>query len=124
LWPAIFECAGYSGDGGDSLHAQVSSANGIRLQNGLLNFSDNGNNVGRRISLTTARTIETVAGNGMAGFSGDGGPAAQALLDSPYGLTFDGAGDLFIADANNTRIRRIGLDGIISTFAGGGLRLV
>jgi uncharacterized protein (TIGR03437 family) len=112
--------AGYSGDGSDSLNAQVSSPNGIRLQNGYLYFCDTGNNVVRRISLTTARTIQTVAGNGLAGFSGDGGPAAQASLNSPYGLTFDGAGDLFIADSNNTRIRRVGLDGIISTFGGGG----
>ncbi len=64
--------------------------------------------------------VTTIAGNGMPGFSGDDGPAVNAQLNAPYGLAFDGAGGLFIADLGNARVRRIGLDGIISTFAGGG----
>ena len=64
--------------------------------------------------------IETVAGTGVFGFSGDGGPATQAQLNSPYGVALDSQGNLYIADLGNARVRRIGLDGTISTVAGGG----
>ena len=111
---------GYTGDGGDSQKAQVSAPSGIRLTGSYIYFSDKDNNVVRRIALDTTRKIETVAGNGHAGFSGDGGPATQASLNSPYGLTFDAGGNLYIADGNNDRIRRVATDGTISTFAGGG----
>ncbi len=112
--------AGYSGDGGDSLKARVSSPNGVRVFGSYLYFSDTYNNVVRRISLTDSRLIETIAGNGTEGFSGDGGPSVKASLDNPYGITFDGSGNLYIADANNARIRRVGGDGTITTFGGGG----
>ena len=55
-----------------------------------------------------------------AGFAGDGGPATQALLNFPGGLAFDKAGNLYIADTNNNRIRRVDLNGVISTYAGTG----
>ncbi len=64
--------------------------------------------------------IRTIAGNGIAGFSGDGGPASASQLNSPYGLAFDRSGNLYIADLGNARIRRITPSGIISTIAGGG----
>ncbi len=64
--------------------------------------------------------IRTIAGNGVAGFAGDNGPASAAQLNSPYGLAFDFAGNLYIADLGNARIRRISPAGIISTIAGGG----
>lgn len=64
--------------------------------------------------------IRTIAGNGMAGFAGDNGPASAAQLNAPYGLSFDFAGNLYIADLGNARIRRITPSGIISTIAGGG----
>jgi uncharacterized protein (TIGR03437 family) len=64
--------------------------------------------------------IRTIAGNGIAGFAGDGGPASASQLNSPYGLAFDFAGNLYIADLGNARIRRITPAGMISTFAGGG----
>jgi sugar lactone lactonase YvrE len=61
-----------------------------------------------------------VVGNGQAGYSGDGGPATSATLNGPSALTFDRAGNLYVADYGNNRIRRVGLDGIISTVAGNG----
>jgi RHS repeat-associated protein len=64
--------------------------------------------------------ITTVAGNGTAGFSGDGGPATEAALSYPYGVAVGPDGSLYIADANNYRIRRVGPDGIITTVAGNG----
>ncbi len=64
--------------------------------------------------------IRTIAGNGTAGFAGDNGPASSSQLNSPYGLAFDFAGNLYIADLGNARIRRITPSGIISTIAGGG----
>ncbi len=64
--------------------------------------------------------IRTIAGNGVAGFAGDNGPALSSQLNSPYGLSFDFAGNLYIADLGNARIRRVTPSGIISTVAGGG----
>jgi uncharacterized protein (TIGR03437 family) len=64
--------------------------------------------------------IKTIAGNGIAGLAGDGGPAWAAQLNSPYGLALDYAGNLYIADLGNARIRRITPAGVISTIAGGG----
>jgi len=64
--------------------------------------------------------IRTIAGNGIAGFAGDNGPASSSQLNSPYGLSFDFTGNLYIADLGNSRIRRITPSGIISTIAGGG----
>src|SRR5579863_9210311 len=64
--------------------------------------------------------IRTIAGNGIAGFAGDNGPASLSQLNSPYGLAFDFAGNLYIADLGNARIRCISPAGIISTIAGGG----
>jgi len=64
--------------------------------------------------------IETIAGTGTAGFSGDGGPAIRAQLNNPYGLTVGPRGALFICDMGNNRIRRISTDGMISTVAGSG----
>jgi NHL repeat len=60
-----------------------------------------------------------VAGTARGGYSGDGGPATSAQLNYPYGLVFDDAGNLLIADTNNHRIRKIAVTGIITTVAGG-----
>jgi hypothetical protein len=65
-------------------------------------------------------TILTVAGTGRAGFSGDGGPAVQARLDAPLGLVADTAGNLYVADGANNRVRRVSPAGIITTVAGSG----
>jgi DNA-binding beta-propeller fold protein YncE len=63
-------------------------------------------------------SISTYAGTGVAGFSGDGGPASQAQFNTPHRLTIDSVGNLYVADALNNRVRKIQTDGALSTFAG------
>ena len=70
--------------------------------------------------LDASGTLTLIAGNSREGFSGDGGGATQAQLNTPQGLAFDAAGDLFIADTGNNRIREVTLDGKIRTVAGNG----
>src|SRR5215510_8375233 len=65
-------------------------------------------------------TMTLVAGNSRAGFSGDGGPAVNAQLNSPQGMALDAAGNLYIADSSNNRVRKVDTNGIITTFAGNG----
>src|SRR5579862_1482934 len=67
-----------------------------------------------------AGTINTFAGDGSLGFAGDGGPAISARLSSPNGLAADKAGNLFIVDAGNRRVRKVTPSGVISTVAGSG----
>ena len=109
--------AGFAGDGGNSKSALVSDPMGVRVHNGLVYFADSANNRVRSINLATS-TIATVAGNGVAGHSGDGGPATQASLYFPTSVAFDAAGNMYIADYSNLLIRKVTPDGIISTFAG------
>ena len=67
------------------------------------------------------REITNVAGNGTAGYSGDAGPATAATLNGPYGVTFDASGNVYIADRQNHRIRKVDAgSGIITTVAGSG----
>ncbi len=70
--------------------------------------------------MTPDGAIATIAGSDPAGFSGDGGPAASARFNAPSGIAFDGAGNLYVADAQNQRIRKISPDGIVTTLAGNG----
>jgi len=65
-------------------------------------------------------SIQTVAGNGLPGYKGDGGLASQSQLNSPYGLALDPSGNLYVADLGNAVVRRVGADGVIQTIAGGG----
>ncbi len=107
------------GDNGAATLAIVTQAEGIAadsLDN--LYIADAANHRVRKV--TRAGVITTFAGTGVAGFSGDGGPAAVAQLNSPYGLAFDGTGNLYVADLGNARVRRISIDGTIATVAGGG----
>jgi uncharacterized protein (TIGR03437 family) len=85
---------------------------------GNIYFSDNRNNMVRRIS--SAGFLSTVAGNGAYGFSGDGGPAKSAMLANPLGIAIDASGGIVIADADNRRVRRVDPDGSIDTLAGNG----
>ncbi len=70
--------------------------------------------------LASNGTLTLVAGNSRAGFSGDGGPAVRAQLNAPQGLALDAAGNLYIADSQNNRVRIVSKDGLIKTFAGNG----
>jgi sugar lactone lactonase YvrE len=100
---------GYSGDGGLASEAQINQPGDLELgPDGKLYFADTNNNRIRRIDLT-ARTIETVAGTGAAGYSGDGGPALAATFNRPFGIAFDAYGNLYIADTFNNRIRKVKL---------------
>jgi sugar lactone lactonase YvrE len=85
---------------------------------GNLYIADTGAHVVRRLSLTGA--VTTVAGSGVQGFGGDNGPAGSAQLDSPAGLAVDSAGNLYIADSHNHRVREVAATGIITTIAGTG----
>ena len=84
---------------------------------GNLYVSDYGNSTVRKI--TSSGTISTVAGTGIWGYSGDGGPGAKAALASPVAIAFDAAGNLYIGDYGNSTIRKIGTDGNIHTLASG-----
>ena len=111
--------AGYSGDGGPATAAQVNFPGGMCLDSAAnLYIADYRNHRVRKV--TPAGVITTVAGTGVAGFSGDGGPATSAQFNYPYGMTFDRAGNLYIADFDNNRVRRVSPAGIVSTVAGAG----
>ncbi|MBN8884747.1 MAG: Ig-like domain repeat protein [Rudaea sp.] len=110
---------GFGGDGGPAVAAKMDSPNGIALDNaGNLYIADQFNQRIRKVA--TNGTISTIAGNGNFDYSGDGGPATSATLGMPAAVTFDGAGNLYIADSSNQRIRRVATDGTISTVAGNG----
>lgn len=113
--------AGFSGDGGPARAARLRRPAGLELADGFLYIADSGNHRVRAVDLGTF-TISTVAGNGVDTFSGDGGPAIEASLNTPHSVAFlsDG-GLLFIADTDNHRVRVVRLPtGTIDTFAGTG----
>jgi streptogramin lyase len=111
--------AGYQGDGGPARSAQLRFPIDVAVDShGLVYIADSGNNVVRRID--TGGTITTVAGTGTRGYSGDGGLATRAQLASPNGVGVDDAGNVYIADYNNNRIRKLNTAGIITTVAGNG----
>jgi len=110
---------GFSGDGGLATSAELAYPGGVAVDaSGNLFIADTLNNRIRRVG--TNGIITTVAGTNAAGFSGDGGVAANAQLQSPKGVAVDASGNLFIADSLNSRIRRVGTNGIITTVAGNG----
>ncbi|MGD0497335.1 MAG: putative Ig domain-containing protein, partial [Bryobacteraceae bacterium] len=110
---------GYSGDGGPAASAQLYFPYGLAADaSGNLYIADSGNYRIRKVS--ASGVITTVAGNGTSGYSGDGGPATSAQLNFPYGLAADASGNLYIADSNNQRIRKVSASGIITTVAGNG----
>jgi sugar lactone lactonase YvrE len=107
------------GDGGPATQATLVSPISVAVDTkGNIYIADYDAHRIRRV--TPDLIITTFAGTGRAGFSGDGGPATQAQLNSPMGVAVDGAGNVYIADRQNHRVRRVGSDGIITTFAGTG----
>lgn len=110
---------GYTGDGGPATLAELEFPVGIALDGlGRLYIADKGNDVIRRVD--SDGVTSTIAGTGHGSFSGDGGPATEAELHSPWYLVFDPDGNLYFTDKDNARIRMIDTHGIISTIAGGG----
>jgi sugar lactone lactonase YvrE len=113
--------AGFSGDGGPATGAEINGPVAAAMDSfGNLYVADNGNQRVRRVDHATA-TISTVAGNGTAGFSGDGGPAVRAEIAVPSSVAVDRTGDVLVADIGNGRIRRVdATTHTIGTVAGGG----
>lgn len=110
----------YGGDGGAATSAWLTNPSGLAFDaSGNLHVSDSYNHRIRKIDKTTG-VITTVAGNGSPGSTGDGGPATSASLQQPAGITFDSSGNLYIADQENQRIRKVDTSGNISTVAGNG----
>ena len=110
---------GFSGDGGPAVEARLRDPTGVAVDgSGNLYIADPGNDRIRKVD--SAGTITTIAGTGEDGFGGDGGPAAQAHLSYPYGVAVDGKGNVYIADSNNRRIRKVDSAGTITTIAGTG----
>jgi sugar lactone lactonase YvrE len=117
----LTDATGYRGDGGPAISALFMMGGGIAydtLRN--LYVADAGNNVIRKID--SNGIVTTIAGNGALGYSGDGLPATSAQLNSPTSVAVDKHGNIFIGDENNYAIRKIDPSGIITTYAGNGIR--
>jgi uncharacterized protein (TIGR03437 family) len=112
--------AGFSGDGGFATGASLNSPSGVAVDSvGNIYIADKQNSRVRRVSRDG--TITTIAGDGNYGFSGDGGAATSASLSQPTGVAVDSAGNIYIADDQNSRIRRISPDGTITTVVYGSI---
>jgi sugar lactone lactonase YvrE len=117
--PGGWEKGGFGGDGGPATAALLGLPTNIAIDTkGDLFFSDRANDRIRRVD--AQGIVSTIVGDGIAGFSGDGGPARKARIDGPAGIAVDSAGNVYFADSNNNRIRRIDRRGVISTLAGTG----
>lgn len=110
---------GFSGDGGPATGASLSRPNGVAVDGaGNIYVADTLNHRIRKVN--RRGTITTVAGNGEPGFSGDGSSATNASLFHPDSVVVDAHGNVFIADTNNSAVRKVNSDGNISTIAGNG----
>ena len=112
---------GYAGDGKAATSAELFEPSGVAVDSANnIYIADWDNSRIRKITVSTG-IISTVAGNGTRGFSGDGGKATSAKMNSPFGVALDSAGNIYIADVDNYRIRKVTVStGIISTVAGNG----
>ena len=111
--------AGYSGDGGPATNAQLNAPFGVAVDaSGNLYIAEWSNHRVRKVD--ASGVITTIAGIGVGGFGGDGGPATQAAVNSPEGVAVDAAGNIYIADSFNNRVRKIDTSGVITTIAGTG----
>lgn len=110
---------GYSGNGGYAINAELDRPRHLTFDNiGNLYFVEQGNHVLRKIDINGI--ISTIAGNGTSGYSGDGGLAVNAKLNSPRGICIDSNGNIYIGDTGNNVIRKINTSGVINTIAGTG----
>src|SRR6185437_15811629 len=109
---------GFSGDVGQATNAQISSPYGVFIDAGENIFIPDGSNNRVRI-VNSNGVINTFAGNGTSGFSGDGGQATAAEMSNPYGVVGDGAGNIYVTA--NSRVRQVATNGIITTIAGTGV---
>jgi streptogramin lyase len=116
---------GYLGDGGPAPQAELNEPYEIRFdREGNMFFVEMQNHLVRRVD-ARSQVISTVAGTGNPGFSGDGGAAIKATFKQPHSIQFDRAGDLYICDIGNHRVRKVDMkSGNISTFAGTGARTI
>lgn len=111
--------AGFDGTDGPAAEADITNPLGLALlADGDLLVSEFGNQKVRRIELDESRFIRDFAGRGVAAFGGDGGPAPEANLQSPSGITLDSLGNTYITERFNFRVRRVDPNGIINTVAG------
>ena len=111
--------AAFGGDGGLAIAAQLNSPSDVAADSaGNVYIADTGNQRIRKVD--TAGTITTIAGDGTAGFNGDGGPATDAQLSNPLGVAAGSTGSVYIADTFNLRIRKVDTAGTITTIAGDG----
>ncbi len=111
--------AGYVADGVEATATEINSPWGVAVDAaGNVYIGDSPNNRIRKVN--TAGIISTIAGNGTAGFAGDGGQATDAMISNPSGVAVDAAGNIYIADNGNARIRKVSALGIITTIAGNG----
>jgi len=112
---------GGAGDGGPASAASIRAPQGVAVDtDGNLYIADGRNHRIRKV--TPSGIITTVAGSGGWGFDGDGGPATRALLDNPAAVAVDGAGNLYFVDSGNVRVRKVDVNGVITTVAGNGAR--
>ena len=110
----------YGGDGGPATQARLSYPNGVATDSaGNIYIADLYNNRIRKVD--TSGIITTIAGTGAAGFSGDGGPAILAEFNTPGAVAVDAAGNIYIADGTNVRVRKVATNGIVTTIAGTGV---
>jgi len=108
----------YAGDGGPAIGAEIGAPYGLAVDaSGSVYIADTNNQRIRKV--TAAGIISTVAGNGTAGYSGDGGQATSASIPNPGGVAVDPSGNLYITDGGNRRVRKVNAAGTISTAAGG-----
>ena len=113
--------SGYSGDGGLATNARLNFPWDVCIDiHNNIYICEQGNCVIRKID--TSGIITTIAGNGVFGYSGDGGLATNAKLNTPQGVAIDSSGNIYIADTSNNRIRKVDTGGIITTIAGNGVK--
>jgi hypothetical protein len=112
--------AGFSGDNGQATSARLRTPTDVAIKpDGTMYIADRANQRIRKV--TPAGVISTVAGNGTAGYSADDVQATASRLNNPYSVTFDPAGNLYIADYDNERVRMVNTGGLITTIAGTGV---